>query len=281
MLFLLISILCSVTVGVFFKKIKLNVNEIFLIITINYLVAFVLSLIFFDFEYKNEAFNYFLIIPLIVLMPLVFYIFNLSINKSGIIKTDISQRLSLIIPIASAFLIFGEQISWLKWIGILLGLFSVILMLYRTNNNKNTKSTYLFLVFFGYGIIDVLFKQIALKKNVAYINYLILIFAGCFLFSLVIIFFRKKTSNLLSLKNIFWGLFLGILNFSNIFFYLKAHQVFSKDPSTVFAIMNFGVISIATVLGVFIFKEKLSKRNIIGIIVAIIAISCILIATYK
>jgi hypothetical protein len=36
-------------------------------------------------------------------------------------------------------------------------------------------------------------------------------------------------------------------NFGNILFYLKAHQAFADNPSTVFAAMNMGVI----ILGVY------------------------------
>jgi hypothetical protein len=35
---------------------------------------------------------------------------------------------------------------------------------------------------------------------------------------------------------------VGAFNFGNILFYLKAHQAFADNPSTVFAAMNMGVI---------------------------------------
>jgi drug/metabolite transporter (DMT)-like permease len=65
---------------------------------------------------------------------------------------------------------------------------------------------------------------------------------------------------------------LGIVNFGNILFYIKAHQALSKNPSAVFSSMNIGVIILGTLIGVFIFKEKLSMLNKAGIILAIIAI---------
>jgi hypothetical protein len=38
------------------------------------------------------------------------------------------------------------------------------------------------------------------------------------------------------------GGLVGAFNFGNILFYLKAHQAFADNPSTVFAAMNMGVI---------------------------------------
>lgn len=279
MIFLFISIFCSVSVGILFKQIKPKLSESFIMITINYLVAILLSYSLFNINISSVNLNYKLIIPLVILMPLIFYFLNLSINKSGIIKTDIAQRISLIIPISASFLIFQESISVFKWIGILLGFLSVFLMLYKTDKKIQSNSIYMAFVFFGYGIIDVLFKQIAMQKTHPYTTYLFFIFIGCFIISLIIsCFLNKQKIN----KNIyFYGLLLGFLNFLNIYFYLKAHKNYSDQPSTVFAIMNFGVISIATILGVFLFKEKLSKKNIFGIILAIFAIIFVLYSQFK
>ncbi|MEG0850051.1 MAG: EamA/RhaT family transporter, partial [Flavobacterium sp.] len=63
-----------------------------------------------------------------------------------------------------------------------------------------------------------------------------------------------------------------IFNFGNILFYLKAHKAFAENPSTVFAGMNMGVIILGSLVGLFFFKEKLSKINIIGLLLALVSI---------
>lgn len=277
---LIISIFCSVLVGVLFKKVKPNLFESFLMITINYLIAFGLSYFLFQIDLSNTNLDYSLVIPLVILMPSVFYILNKSINKSGIIKTDISQRISLIIPITASFLLFGESITLFKWFGIILGFIAVFLMLYKQNQIKSTNSIYLVLVFLGYGIIDVFFKQIAFQNQIPYITYLFLIFIGCFISSIIFLLIVKK-KNKIKLQTVTFGLVLGILNFCNIYFYMKAHKVFSQQPSTVFAVMNFGVIALATVVGYCFFNEKLSRNNILGLLLAITAIFFILVSQFN
>ena len=69
-----------------------------------------------------------------------------------------------------------------------------------------------------------------------------------------------------SWPHILIGWVLGVANFSNILFYIKAHQALSKNPSIVFSAMNIGVIILGTLLGVFVFREKLSLVNKIGIV---------------
>ena len=49
----------------------------------------------------------------------------------------------------------------------------------------------------------------------------------------------------------------------------------ADNPSTVFAAMNIGVILAGSLIGVLIFKEKLSKWNYVGLFSALIAISLI------
>jgi len=73
---------------------------------------------------------------------------------------------------------------------------------------------------------------------------------------------------------------LGMFNFMNIFFYLKAHQALSAQPSLVFASMNIGVVVLGTLLGYFLFKEQLSKLNFAGVGLAIVAIVMITTAQY-
>jgi len=87
---------------------------------------------------------------------------------------------------------------------------------------------------------------------------------------LIYLFATKKLK--FSWPHILFGWILGIANFGNILFYLKAHQALAKDPSIVFSAMNIGVIALGAFVGLLIFKEKLSRLNKIGIVLAVIAI---------
>jgi hypothetical protein len=80
---------------------------------------------------------------------------------------------------------------------------------------------------------------------------------------------RWTASSLLS------GIVLGALNFGNIWFYIRAHQVYSSNPTMVFAGMNIGVITLGTLVGALAFREKISRINLCGVILAIASIVCL------
>ncbi|WP_426484682.1 EamA family transporter [Flavobacterium sp. 2] len=275
MLFLILSILCSVTVGIIFKITrKYNANAI-QIITFNYVMA--LTLCYFTFNpnitevHTDAPWNIYIAVG--VLLPIVFLFLFSSIKHMGIVKTDAAQRLSLFIPIIAAWLIFKEEFNSYKVIGLIIGFVALLFILKKQSGNNENKWIYPAVVFLGFGIIDILFKQIALYTALPYTTSLFMVFDIALAVSLLIVIYDvvlKKEK--LQSKNILFGALVGMFNFGNILFYLKAHKAFAENPSTVFAGMNMGVIVLGSLVGLLFFKEKLSKINFIGIFLALIAI---------
>lgn len=283
MLYLLISILCSVSVGVFFKLLKKKSSVTVFLLVINYLIASLATYVLFQPQFDFSKLNWNYIIPLSLLLPTVFWILTIAINQSGIVKTDIAQRISLVIPILCSYWLFKEEISNFKLTGLIIGLIAVVFILQKNSRIKTsgTFSFYLLLTFLGYGIIDVLFKQIALHSQIPYTTSLFFIFIGALIVTTIYLCINQKAFKTITIRHFINGIILGILNFSNIYFYLKAHQYFKENPTTVFASMNFGVIILGTLIGIVFFKEKLTKVNIIGLILALIAVAFIVIAQTK
>src|SRR3546814_18714706 len=83
--------------------------------------------------------------------------------------------------------------------------------------------------------------------------------------------FAKRTR--WSRRNLVAGLILGLLNFSNIYFYLRAHQVFPNNPTLVFSAMNIGVYYLGTQDGALCFTEKLAWVTSLESAIAIYAIN--------
>jgi len=131
----------------------------------------------------------------------------------------------------------------------------------------------------GFGVIDILFKQIAITTDLPFSTSLFVIFGFALAVSSLAVIYEIGIKKIqINLKNILFGFLIGIFNFGNILFYLKAHQAFAKNPSTVFAGMNMGVLIIGSLVGLFIFKEKLTKINFAGLFLALIAVILIVIS---
>lgn len=281
MLYLLLSIICSVSVGVIFKISRRYNNNNIQIVWFNYFFALLFSWIFFGPNLTNfdTSAPFLLYSSLGILLPVVFLFLIVSIANIGIVKTDAAQRLSLFIPILAAWLVFDEQFTTYKIAGILIGFFALFCILSKPVETGNSSWKYPLVVFLGFGVIDVLFKKIAVYKAIPYTSSLFIVFAIAFIImSFVVVYESIYKKRKLNLRNLLFGFLVGLFNFGNILFYLKAHNAFAENPSTVFAGMNMGVIILGSFIGIIAFKEKLSKLNYLGLILALISILFIVMA---
>ncbi|MCT1524414.1 EamA family transporter [Sphingobacterium hotanense] len=278
MLFVLISVLCSVTVAVIIKIAReKGVNYLQLLVW-NYPVALLMTYFVLKPELIawNSSLPWGLYIPLGFLLPTIFICIAMSIRYGGIVKTEVAQRLSLFIPLLAAFLFMGEKIVPKNLIGIGVGLLAIVFSIgWNKQNTSNERNYWIFplMVFVGMGIIDILFKQIALLANITYMSSLWIVFVlalGFALLFLCYLLFIKKQA--LDVRAVAYGGVLGLFNFGNIVFYMKAHKALPENPSLVFTAMNIGVISVGALVGVLLFREKLSNYNKIGVLLAIISV---------
>lgn len=272
---LVFSLFSSLLVGFYIKFLKIKEKkDLFVFVFANYIMASFLAYYIFNLSINTinfAIFDYRLVIFVAFLLPTVFYLLNKSLEFSGLAKTDIFQRLSLIIPIIFSFFLFNEEFRTIKAFVIILTFISIFLILGRNEQAKSNSKNIIYLVsvFVGYGVVDTLFKLIATNKEINFIELLFVIFSLSALISLLYILFFKGRFNI---KYIFLGLVLGVLNFSNIYFYIKAHKIFASSPTLVFITMNLGVIIGGVLIGKYYFKEYLSKQAVFGIALALISI---------
>jgi drug/metabolite transporter (DMT)-like permease len=283
MIYLILSIICSVTVGVLLKLAKRYQISIIQAITWNYLFAIGLSAFFFRPAMQDLVLSAIKPIHLTLglLLPAIFVFLALSVQKTGLARTDIAQRLSLFISLTAAYFIFGENYSLLKYIGIAVGFLAIIFTLYRKSTIQVNYTNWLYplLVFIGFGVIDVCFKLVSQQTAMPYTTSLFMIFCIAFVCALsYIIYLSVVRKTKLELVNFVCGCVLGLFNFGNILFYMKAHRAMAEEPSTVFAAMNLGVIISGSLIGILLFKEKLSKLNYVGLALALLAIILITLA---
>ena len=288
MMYLVIAVLCSVAVSVLLKILRQKNIDIRQTIVAGYPVAFLLTwfLLTPDVSSISTLGNAWgIILALGILLPTVFIILGRAIASVGMVATDAAQRLSLIIPIIAAFLLFGEVLTGTRVLGLVLGFLALGALVYRpkhTGGGENASMSppaartplWLFGVWAGYGIVDILFKQVA-KQGTAFPLTLFVSFgvAGLLLLIYLLVTRVRWQGNALAA-----GLLLGALNMGNIYAYVRAHQVLSDSPSIVFTGMNVGVIAVATLIGVAVFKERLGRINMLGLLLAIGCVAVLFLA---
>lgn len=286
MVFVLLSICCSVIVSILLKLAKRYEINIPQAVVWNYPVAAFFTFIIYrpdvaGLHITTAPVTVYLLLG--ILLPSLFVILGLSVRYTGIVRTDLAQRLSLFIPLLTAFLFFKEQVSTIKLAGIIMGFIAIVCTIpWQKGTRKSEKLAswiYPLMVFAGMGVIDVLFKQIAVYRGLPYTTSLFIVLLLAFIISVItLVLFIITGKARFNWVNFVSGLILGFFNFGNILFYLKAHRALPENPSLVFSAMNIGVIVAGAIVGVFLFKERLSIVNKIGIVIAVISILVISLA---
>ena len=278
--FVIISILCSVSVAVLLKYARRTGLDIWQMIVWNYPTAVCLTYFIFQPDLSGLAplsLPWHIYIPVAILLPALFMLLSYSLRYAGLVQTEVAQRLSLVLSLLAAVWLFNEVFSAARIAGILVGFAAIACLVgWREQQEQASQSRYILfplLVFVGYGTIDILFKMVALERGTPYTTSMFIMFSGSMLFAFAyLIYQRSRDIIVFSVKSVGWGIGLGLLNFGNILFYMKAHQALADSPSVVFTGMNIGVISLGALLGVWLFKEKLSAMNLVGIALAIASV---------
>lgn len=220
----------------------------------------------------------------------VFYWIAQTIRYYGMAVASVSNKMSLIFPVISAAILFDERLNLLKCLGLSVALLSVYFVTYSSDNalmkeKYGKKLFFPLMVFLGSGLVDSLInygnKKIVTSTSAQLIFstfvYLFALFVG-----LIYLFFGpldKNTRKRFYYQSYFsWkttivlGLLLGIPNFYNLYFIIQALNTKMLPSGQIFLVLNLSNVVFSALVGIFLFKEKLSWINWLGVIGASFAI---------
>lgn len=207
----------------------------------------------------------------------VFNFYAYGTQKVGIAVTTVANKMSLIIPVCAALILYpNDKITLLKGLGFILALIGIYLS--STNNGKlkfNKKYLWLIiLVFVGQGISDSLFMHSSLLlKPGEDMKFFITLFLMAGLSGIVILLVKSFYSSVkIHAKNVIWGIIFGIPNFFSLYFFLEALSSDTINKSVIFPLTSIGVVVSSAIIGIVFYKELLSRYNWIGIMFALAAI---------
>ena len=277
MIYLILSILSSTGIFVLFKLFnKYNINTLQAIV-VNYITACICGSVLYDGSINiSEIVNsnwFYGAIGLGFLFIAIFNVMALTAQKNGLSVASVASKMSVIIPVLFGIYVYNESIGLYKIIGIILALIAVYLTsLKQKNDVVLTRSILLpILLFFGSGIIDTFINYFAPDDKIPLFSATIFAIAG--IIGIVILSFKSiKLKSHFKIKSIPFGVALGIVNYCSIYFLLKALRVDGFESSTLFTINNVSIVAVSTLVGLLLFKEKISTKNWIGIGIAMISI---------
>jgi drug/metabolite transporter (DMT)-like permease len=283
MLYLALAVACSTAIAVVFKLTEGRMNRVALL-TVNYGVALVVAAVRVGGEpVQAEAGLLGLGVVLGTLFIAGFALFSKAIGVAGISLATGTMRLSVALPFVASWLVWGEQPTLGQWSG--LGVAALALALIARQEERRPLATeersvepwrvaaVLAALFLAGGLVDTSFK--VFEEEFAAQNsrplFLLVVFAVAFAIGAVAVGARRvRTGRWPRAAVIWWGIGLGVINYGSAEFILLA---LAELPGTfVFPAANVSVVALATVLGVAVWRERLSTANGLGLALAAIAL---------
>ncbi len=277
------SVCCSSIIFVVFKLFKTYKADTFHAIIINYFTALGVGLLVYQQPVPLGELSQKTWLPGAILLGgffiLIFNLMAATSQRLGVSVASVATKMSLAIPVIAGLILYDEHLNPLQFLGIGLALLAVYFTAYKEKRpGLNTEPRAMLLplmVFLGSGIIDTSIKYLQ-ETRVPETEYplfsaIVFGFAG---FTGIAALLIKRPETLIRFKavNVLGGIVLGIPNFFSIFFLLRALKFDGLNSASIFTLNNVAIVMLTTLIGIVLFKESLSPRNWIGILLAIISI---------
>ena len=280
MVALILHVVLSSAFGILLKYAKDRGHRLDPIGFINYLVALLIaiwSMVQLD-SFSFSVLTTGLGITNGVTYALGFFLWKVAVQVSGVVVTTAILRLSMVIPITFAILVWHEVPNTWQILGIFLT--CTALPLLTTNDPIEVAprsistapgglgAIVVFLTFANAGVGRLMMKIFNETCSVDEKPFYLFFLFGVTTFVFAIVCNHQK------IMPTYWeyifGILVGVSNFSQSVTFLVALD--SIDALIVFPVSAASSVLFTTLVGVVFLKEKLHKKSIIGIILAVIAL---------
>lgn len=278
--FILLSSGCSVLVAHLLKLIEFRKLNTLRVLTVNYLVASGVA-----FLTSPRPFNQFsdetgMALPVIILSGLVgiffittYFIYSKSVFHNGVGISVAAMRISLLIPVLLSTIWYQEYLSTRQWAGIILIFFTLYLLIpdkKKLLNYPLQAGWLLLLLFILTGIGDASLK--IYEEDYAHFlskqQFMGYIYTASFLTGSIVVLARRR--GFFTPQEIFLGIVIGIPNLYSAIFLIEALSLISGG--IVYTVANILTVVGATILGIWRWRDTLSRTQWGGLLLAVAAI---------
>ncbi len=198
-----------------------------------------------------------------------FVMLNVNIAKNGVVLPATFMKLGAMVPVLLAIAVWKEMPTLPQVIGIGLAVAAIILIRMEKGQSKVQSSLGLIMLLLVSGMASSMSKIYDEYGTAAMEDHFLLYTFGMALILCIALAIVKKQS--FTLMDGVWGLLIGIPNYlSSRFLLLSLAQI----PAVVaYPCYSVGSIVLVTLAGVVFFREKLSKRQLISILIILCALA--------
>jgi len=294
MFYLIIGISCNILLLLILKGFQRFKVAAFPAIVVNYFSATIISVLFTNPKSVFLEVSHLWVSSLLlgILFVCVFYLISLTIEKNGVSVATVSNKMSVVIPVVLAFIIYKDSPHLLKILGIIMALLSVFLVSASNAVKTTTAQSPLKMgrrgailpiaVFLGSGMIDAVVNYV--QKKLVHSDAETSCFSGLTFFAagiigvIAFVLFYKEKASIDIKKTIMAGIILSLPNYFSIYFTMKAIDANFMESSVLYPVLSIAVVLGSTLGAYLFFAEKLSLKNMAGIALSVVAIALIAMA---
>lgn len=277
MVYLILAVLASSAVAIIMRLGEKHVKNSFAMFMANYIVCSLIAFLLVEDKAlfaPREGLSFVLLLGLgsgcLYLTSLA--LMKLNISRSGVMLTSVFMKLGVLVPAMIAIVFFRESPTALQIIGFVLAVAAILLIYLEPKGEgkaaSGKASVFLLILLFVGGLTESManiFDKLgspALKDHFLLFN-----FFTAFLLSLGVTLIRRQK---VSWKDIAFGAAIGVPNYFATRFLLLS--LGSIPAVVVYPIYNVGAIVLISLAGLLLFKEKLSARKLMGMVIIIAAL---------
>ncbi|MGY5353263.1 EamA/RhaT family transporter [Wenyingzhuangia sp. IMCC45533] len=213
----------------------------------------------------------------------VFNIMAITAQKGGLSIMSVANKMSVVIPIMVGVVFYREGLGFYKVLGILMALLGVWFTSIKKEQQSFSKDLWYLpiIIFVGSGVADTIINHMQTfyvpQNEIGVFSTSLFLFCGLMGLTFHVIKLLRGTLKP-SAKSIVGGCILGIPNYFSVYFLLKALSQPNYQTSFIFSVNNVLVVLSSVFLGVLFYKEKLTIRNYLGVLMSVIAIVLLYVA---
>ena len=197
-----------------------------------------------------------------------FVLLQMNVKQNGVVLSSIFMKLGLLVPMVLSILLFGEVPSIRQTIGFMIAVAAILVINLERGTSTTKFKVGLILLLLGGGCADAMSKVFEVFGDPAFASqFLLYTFIIAFLLCIGLVLWKKER---LGRGEMLFGLMIGVPNYFSAKFLLRALE----DVAAVIAYPTYsvGTILVVALVGVLVFRERLSGRQWIGIVLILLAL---------
>jgi len=276
MIYLILSVICSMLLSVIMRASEKHIKNNISMLAMNYVMCTLMALFFtrgirlFPTNTPGTGLTIGLGAINGVLYLGAFVLLQWNIRVNGVVLPATFMKLGVLVPIIISIVIFRDKPELFQIIGIVISLAAILLIQLEKGGGKAKSSIGLVLVLLCGGCADAMSTVFERLGNGDLNSHFLLYTFFCALILCFILCIAKKQR--LKPADALFGLMIGVPNYLSSRFFLLSISSGGISPLIAYPFFSVGTIILVTLAGAVIFKEKLSRKQIFALGLILVAL---------